>query len=165
MIQFHSIESKSLTMHSSSPRDRFGIRFSMLSRLWRRTIDQQMAAAGLADISWAPLIHLAESGDGVSQKELAALVGIDGSSLVRLLDTLESRGHIERCTAPADRRIKLVMLTDTGRAAVTDIRHHLLGIEHDMLADLSDGQLAAMLESLELIHQRISTLNSGSRDE
>src|SRR5690554_7415022 len=78
-------------MPSSSPRDRFGIRFSMLSRLWRRTIDQQMAAVGLSDISWAPLIHLAESGDGVSQKELASLVGIDGSSLVRLLDTLESR--------------------------------------------------------------------------
>lgn len=152
-------------MQPSSPRDRFGIRFSMLSRLWRRTIDQQMAAAGLADISWSPLIHLAESGDGVSQKELAALVGIDGSSLVRLLDTLETRGHIERCTAPDDRRIKLVMLTEAGRAAVTDIRHHLLRIEHDMLIDLGDEQLAAALDALEQVHQRIATLNSGSRDE
>lgn len=152
-------------MHPLLPRDRFGIRFSMLSRLWRRTIDQQMAAVGLADISWSPLIHLAESGDGVSQKELASLVGIDGSSLVRLLDTLETRGHIERCTAPADRRVKLVMLTDAGKAAVTDIRRHLLAIEHKMLADLSDEQLVATLDALELIHQRIGLLNSGAGDE
>ena len=152
-------------MQSNSPRDRFGIRFSMLSRLWRRTIDQQMAVAGLADISWAPLIHLAESGDGVSQKELASLVGIDGSSLVRLLDTLEARGHIERCTAPDDRRVKRVMLTSAGCAAVTDIRRHLLGIEHAMLQDLNDEQLTGMLDALERIHTRIGNLNRGNRDE
>lgn len=152
-------------MQASSPRDRFGIRFSLLSRLWRRTIDQQMAAVGLADISWAPLIHLAESGDGVSQKELASLVGIDGSSLVRLLDTLEARGHIERCTAPADRRVKLVMLTDAGRAAVIDIRSQLLAIEHQMLADLDDADLLRMLDALELIKQRISRLGQAPRDE
>lgn len=137
----------------------------MLSRLWRRTIDQQMAAVGLADISWAPLIHLAESGDGVSQKELASLVGIEGSSLVRLLDTLEARGHIQRCTAPDDRRVKLVMLTETGRRAVSDIRRQLLAIEHEMLVDLGDEQLSGMLDAIERIQQRITLLNSGVRDE
>lgn len=152
-------------MPSSSPRDRFGIRFSMLSRLWRRTIDQQMAAVGLSDISWAPLIHLAESGDGVSQKELASLVGIDGSSLVRLLDTLESRGHIQRLTAPEDRRVKLVMLTEAGKIAVGQIREQLRHIEQQMLADLTDPQLEAMLDALELIQRRIGLLNSGSIDE
>lgn len=152
-------------MHSLSPRDRFGIRFSMLSRLWRRTIDQRMAAAGLADISWSPLIHLAESGDGVSQKQLASLVGMDGSSLVRLLDTLEARGHIQRCPSPQDRRIKLIMLTDAGQAAVRDIRRHLLAIEHEMLVDLSDEQLTEMLDALALIQQRIGLLNGAAQDE
>jgi len=152
-------------MPSSSPRDRFGIRFSMLSRLWRRTIDQQMAAVGLPDISWAPLIHLAESGDGVSQKELASMVGIDGSSLVRLLDTLESRGHIQRLTAPEDRRVRLVMLTEAGKLAVGRIREQLRHIEQQMLADLTDQQLDAMLEALELIQRRIGLLNSGPADE
>jgi len=144
-------------MHSSSPRNRFGIRFSMLSRLWRRTIDQHMAAAGLADISWSPLIHLDESGDGVSQKELASLVGIDGSSLVRLLDTLEQRGHIHRHPDPGDRRIKLVMLTDAGREAVRDIRHHLRVVEQQMLQDLTDEQLAIMLEAFDAIQQCIGS--------
>lgn len=150
-------------MHASTPRIRFGIRFSMLSRLWRRTIDQKMAAAGLGDISWSPLIHLAESGDGVSQKELASLVGIDGSSLVRLLDMLESRGHIERHPSPNDRRVKLVMLTPAGREAVGVIRSHLNSIEQEMLLDLDDEQLAAMLEVFELIQARLTLMNGSAR--
>ncbi|HIZ50095.1 MAG TPA: MarR family transcriptional regulator [Candidatus Pseudomonas excrementavium] len=152
-------------MHLLSQWSRFGIRFSMLSRLWRRTIDQKMAAAGLADISWSPLIHLDESGDGVSQKQLAALVGIDGSSLVRLLDTLESRGHIQRCPAPGDRRIKLVMLTAAGREAVTTIRDHLQRIEQEMLQDLDDRQLQVMMESFEIIQQRLLLMGASARDE
>ena len=150
-------------MHASTPRIRFGIRFSMLSRLWRRTIDQKMAAAGLGDISWSPLIHLAESGDGGSQKELASLVGIDGSSLVRLLDMLESRGHIERHPSPNDRRVKLVMLTPAGREAVGVIRSHLNSIEQEMLLDLDDEQLAAMLEAFELIQARLTLMNGSAR--
>lgn len=150
-------------MNASTPRIRFGIRFSMLSRLWRRTIDQKMAAAGLGDISWSPLIHLAESGDGVSQKELASLVGIDGSSLVRLLDMLESRGHIERHPSPNDRRVKLVMLTPAGREAVGVIRSHLNSIEQEMLLDLDDEQLAAMLEAFELIQARLTLMNGSAR--
>lgn len=152
-------------MHTSTPRIRFGIHFSLLSRRWRRTIDQKMAAAGLGDISWSPLIHLDESGDGVSQKDLASLVGIDSSSLVRLLDTLEKRGHIERHSSPDDRRVKLVMLTLAGREAVGVIRSHLNSIEREMLQDLNDEQLAAMLEAFELIQARLTLMSGSTRHE
>lgn len=152
-------------MRLSAPKRRFGIRFSMLSRLWRRIVDQRMAAAGWADISWSPLIHLDEAGDGVSQKELAALVGIDGSSLVRLLDTLEERGHIERCTAPDDRRVKLLNLTNEGRKAVREIRKHLFAIEKEMLQDLNDEQVAALLEAFDQLHQRLTLLGRSVKPE
>lgn len=152
-------------MTLSIPKRRFGIRFSMLSRLWRRIIDQRMAAAGWADISWSPLVHLDEAGDGVSQKELAALVGIDGSSLVRLLDTLEERGHIQRCTAPDDRRIKLVKLTAEGRKALRGLRKHLLAVEKEMLQDLSDEQVSLLLEAFELMHKRMTRMGRSVKPE
>lgn len=152
-------------MKLSAPKRRFGIRFSMLSRLWRRTLDQKMAAAGWADISWSPLVHLDEAGDGVSQKELAALVGIDGSSLVRLLDTLEARGHIQRCPATDDRRIKLVKLTAEGRTALRGIRKHLFAIEKEMLQDLSDEQVTALLEAFELVHKRLAQMGRSVKPE
>lgn len=152
-------------MTLSVPKRRFGIRFSMLSRLWRRIIDQKMAAAGWADISWSPLVHLDEAGDGVSQKELAALVGIDGSSLVRLLDTLESRGHIQRHPDADDRRIKQVKLTAEGRKAVRGIRKHLFAIEKEMLQDLSDEQVTMMSEAFELVHQRLALMGRSEKSD
>ena len=79
-----------------TPRSRFGIRFALLARRWRQSLDAHLAEAGLSDATWVPLVHLHESGGGITQKDLAALVGIDSSSLVRLLDILCRQGLAER---------------------------------------------------------------------
>ncbi|MBY8022926.1 MarR family transcriptional regulator [Vibrio fluvialis] len=129
-------------------RQKFGIQFSIAARLWRRHLDQRLAQAGIKDISWAPLLHLDEFGDGISQKDLAASVGMEGSTLVRLLDTLEQKGQIERQADSHDRRAKRIYLTDSGREQVSALRAELLQIETEMLADVSDEQIDVMLEVL-----------------
>ena len=55
---------------------------------WRHALDGRMAALGLSDAAWPPLVYLDRSGEGVTQSELATRCGIDGSTLVRLLDIL-----------------------------------------------------------------------------
>ncbi|MBL4243637.1 MarR family transcriptional regulator [Vibrio fluvialis] len=130
-------------------RQKFGIQFSIAARLWRRHLDQRLAQAGIKDISWAPLLHLDEFGDGISQKDLAASVGMEGSTLVRLLDTLEQKGQIERQADSHDRRAKRIYLTDGGREQVSALRAELLQIETEMLADVSDEQIDVMLEVLD----------------
>ncbi len=145
---------------STSPRARFGVRFALLARRWRRALDARLAEAGLSDATWVPLVHLHESGDGITQKELAALVGIDGSSLVRLLDILCRQGLVERRVDAADARARLVHLTDAGRARVAEIRRELGKGEAEMLADLSDAEIAAMLRNFELIEQRLQALQA-----
>lgn len=145
---------------SISPRARFGVRFALLARRWRRALDARLAEAGLSDATWVPLVHLHESGDGITQKELAALVGIDGSSLVRLLDILCRQGLVERRVDAADARARLVHLTDAGRARVAEIRRELEKGEAEMLADLSDADIAAMLRNFQLIEQRLQALQA-----
>ncbi len=97
-----------MTDTPDTPRARFGVRFSMLARRWRRALDAHLVASGLSDATWVPLVHLHELGDGVTQKQLAARVGLDGSSLVRLLDILSRQGLLERRTDTADARARLV---------------------------------------------------------
>lgn len=133
----------------------FGFKFVTVSRFWRRIIDQKMSAAGWTDISWAPLIHLDESGDGISQKALAARVGMDSSTLVRLLDRLEELGQIERRADADDRRAKKVFLTTAGRKAVVGMRRELHAWEEAALADLSDVQIASMLDAFDKIQSRL----------
>ncbi|MBY7843328.1 MarR family transcriptional regulator [Vibrio fluvialis] len=130
-------------------RQKFGIQFSIAARLWRRHLDQRLAQADIKDISWSPLLHLDEFGDGISQKDLAASVGMEGSTLVRLLDTLEQKGQIERQADSHDRRAKRIYLTDAGREQVSALRAELLQIETEMLADVSDEQIDVMLEVLD----------------
>src|SRR4051794_20112205 len=105
----------------STSRRLFGFQFAVLARRWRTYLDQALSEAGLTDATWAPLVHLDRSGDGVPQKTLALRIGIDGSTLVRLIDILESRGLVERRTDPTDRRARLLHLTEAGRQAVSAI--------------------------------------------
>ncbi|UTV30998.1 MarR family winged helix-turn-helix transcriptional regulator [Photobacterium atrarenae] len=132
----------------------FGIQFSVIAHLWRRHLDQQLAQAGFNDISWTPLLHLDEFGDGINQQSLASSVEIEGSSLVRLLETLELRGHIIRQTDLQDRRSRHIYLTDAGRRRVAVLRQHLRQIESDILLDISDEQIATTLAMLSGLKQK-----------
>lgn len=153
-----------MTSASASPRARFGVRFALLARRWRRALDARLAEAGLSDATWVPLVHLHESGDGITQKELAALVGIDGSSLVRLLDILCRQGLVERRVDASDGRARLVHLTEAGRVRVAEIRRELAKGEAEMLADLSDAEIATMLRHFERIEQRLQGLQVQRRE-
>lgn len=148
-----------------SLRSRFGIRFSLLARRWRQALDARLAAAGLSDATWIPLVHLQETGGGITQKELAALVGIDGSSLVRLLDILSRQGLVERRPDESDGRARLIHLTPAGVQRVAEIREELTRGEEDMLADLSDADVAAVLKHFERIEQRLLALQGKRAEE
>jgi len=145
-------------MISDTPRFQFGIRFSLLARRWRRALDIRLARAGLTDATWVPLVHLHQTGGGLTQKELAALVGIDGSSLVRLLDILCRQGLAARRVDERDSRASLVHLTAQGERRVTEIRQELAKGEQEMLADLSDDNITTMLRNFDSIERRLTLM-------
>ncbi|GAA0692515.1 hypothetical protein GCM10009104_19570 [Marinobacterium maritimum] len=125
----------------------------------------QLAAAGLTDSIWAPLVHLRESGGGLVQKELAFLVGVDGSSLVRVLDILEREGLIERRRDAGDGRAKRIYLTQPGEARVNEILQEIGKAEAAMLSELTDDEIAAMFISFEKINCRMSELEAERTEE
>lgn len=140
----------------SDPKRLVGIRFSMLARRWCHEVEAFLAEAGLSDATWAPLVHLREGGDGQSQKHLAARLGIDASSLVRLLDILERQSLIERRPDQHDGRARQVYLTPEGEARVAHIRNLLWQAEELFLADLSDKEAQVMLDCFDRIDARIT---------
>lgn len=140
----------------SPDRARFGVTFSLLARRWRRLIEAHLATTGLTDATWLPLVHLDATGGGLTQKGLAALVGVDGSSLVRVLDILERDGLIERRRDAADGRARLIHLTESGETRVAEIQTALKTAETAMLVDLSDADLGVMLENFRAIDRRMA---------
>lgn len=149
----HLMDNETSDLHQ-----RIGIRLVGLARRWRQALDARLSSAGLSDATWAPLMHLHELGSGISQSELAAAVGLDGSSLVRLLDILVAQDLIERRPHAVDRRVKLVHLTPAGRRTVASIRKRLRIIESELLADVDDQDAEVMLRAFERIEARIAAM-------
>jgi DNA-binding MarR family transcriptional regulator len=73
-----------------------------------------LAPLGLGPREWAALTCLEEQ-HGLSQREVAELLGVDRTTMVALVDELESRGLVERRPQAGDRRKNAVGLTPDGR--------------------------------------------------
>src|ERR1043165_7588040 len=93
----------------------FGFRVSRIARRLRQAIDAELSSYGLTEATWRPLAYVGRLGEGVRQKELAAALGIEGPSLVRLLDGLERRGFVGGREQAGDRRARGIYLTAPGR--------------------------------------------------
>jgi DNA-binding MarR family transcriptional regulator len=56
-------------------------------------------------------------GEGMRLTELAVLAGMTKQSVGEVVDDLAARGYVERFPDPADRRAKLIRLTERGKEA------------------------------------------------
>ena len=125
----------------------FGLLVARLSRRLRQAVDAEMRLIGLTEATWRPLIYLRSLGDGVRQKELATAMSIEGPSLVRLLDSLERRGFIERREDENDRRARGIHLTRAGR----DLAVRAARIGNDLQKRLLESVPTADLEICERV--------------
>lgn len=97
--------------------DDVGFLLSRASGLVVRASNASLTGHGLRVRSYSVLLLAADSAEGVSQRELADVLGLDPSQVVLLVDELAAAGLVERRPSPADRRTRLVVATDAGRAA------------------------------------------------
>ncbi|GAA4127955.1 MarR family transcriptional regulator [Actinomadura keratinilytica] len=58
----------------------------------------------------------------VSQRDLIARIGIDKSTMVRIIDELEDKGLVSRRRAPQDRRAYQIVLTGRGEQTLDKAR-------------------------------------------
>ena len=131
-------------MSPSAPdfRTAFGALVSQTARRWRRAVDQKLQPFGLTEATWLPLLRVARAPAPMRQKDLAASLSLDGSSVVRLLDGLQAAGLIERREEADDRRAKAIVLTASGRKTVERVERVAREIRDQALADLTDQDVA-----------------------
>ena len=132
-------------------RQSIGALIGQIGRQWRRAIDRHLAPYGLTEATWLPLLHLARAAAPMRQKELAASLSLDGSSVVRLLDALEAAGLAERREDGSDRRAKVIVLTALGRQTVGQVEHSVLQVREQALAGLGEAELQATRATLQHI--------------
>lgn len=92
-----------------------------------------------------------------SQAALAEAIGADKTRIIPTLDDLQDRGYIERRPDPNDRRVRLLALTDAGRAAKDAAQEDIQRGEERWLGKLSADDRRLFLRIL----RKLSATDSG----
>ena len=94
--------------------------------------------------------------DGVerSVKALADSLGLSLAATSRAVDGLYERGLVEREEDPADRRMKRVRLTTTGRRVPHALNEARLSALHGFVDSLDEQEAGALGEALALVANR-----------
>ncbi|MFP8966100.1 MarR family winged helix-turn-helix transcriptional regulator [Pokkaliibacter sp. CJK22405] len=141
----------------------YGFHLHHLARLWRSALDSALNSVGLTQSTGIAIIHLAEAGEGISQRHLAEELAVEQPTLVRTLDFLVNKGLIERRPCPTDRRAKLLYLLPDGRAMVDRINSCRQQVQEDALAGISEDDLAALRTAFEAMHRNLYTLSERNK--
>jgi MarR family transcriptional regulator, organic hydroperoxide resistance regulator len=83
---------------------------------WEQRVNEASAAAGLSPVSAWALVQL-DPGAPISQKELAARLKCNPSTVVDPTDRLEEAGLVIRRPNPRDRRVNVLVVTPKGAGA------------------------------------------------
>ena len=106
-----------------------------------------LAPFGISGRELAVLLTLA-AGEPASQQEAAQRLGVDRTSMVGLVDALETKNLVARRPQEGDRRRNVVELTGTGRDTLRRASEAAAEVEREFLAPLSPAAAAQFTRAL-----------------
>jgi MarR family transcriptional regulator for hemolysin len=120
----------------------FASELGRVHRKWRARLDDRLKDTGLTHARWHALLTIwRQQEPPPTQRELAQSLGIEGPTLVRILDALEKEGLIERCAAE-DRRAKFIKATKAARPLMAKIERIAGDLRTELLRDIPEEHLA-----------------------
>lgn len=137
----------------------------VLSRAYRGAADKALADYGLSQATAWPVILAGRLGDGVRQGALAEALGVEGPSLVRVLDQLVAAGLMERREDPHDRRARTLHLTDAGHALRTQVEEVLVELRRRVFQGVSESDLEACLRVFDALKVSLGRSGAGAQED
>ena len=128
-----------------------------VGRVWRRIVDQALANSGLSQAMALPLLVLSR-GDHIRPGAIADELGLEGPSLVRIIDLLVAEKLVTRKEDATDRRAKILSLTGKGRQRAQEIEQVVDGLRKDFLKNIAEEQLRATVQMLATVERTLLDL-------
>jgi MarR family transcriptional regulator for hemolysin len=126
------------------------------SRAYKSMADKVASQYSLSQATALPVLILSRlEQDGVRPGVLADALGLEPSSLVRVIDLLIESGLIERRDDPQDRRAKILQLTVDGKTRAAQMEEALRPFRRNVFAGVDPADIDACLRVLATIQARI----------
>jgi DNA-binding MarR family transcriptional regulator len=100
---------------------------------------------------------------GMTLGEVSQRMMVSAGNVTSLVERLVQTGHVERRTAPNDRRSQLVRLSDSGRAHFGRLAAAHQAWVAELLAGLSEKDMAAAMEELAKLKKSVSRAIAAAR--
>ena len=130
-----------------------GLIIKIASKSIEKTLDGELRKkCGLSSGQWKVIGALALH-DGLSQKDLAEMVFVEGPTLVPILDRMEKEGFVQRRVDRQDRRTNLVFLTEKSELLIDSIIDCVLHVRKIITKDIPAEELEITKNVLRKITQ------------
>ncbi|MFJ6785805.1 MarR family winged helix-turn-helix transcriptional regulator [Streptomyces yangpuensis] len=136
---------------------------SRVARLHRIAAGRLLRDLGLHPGQEFLMMHLWDSG-AVRQSELIKAVGLDPSTVTKMLQRLEQSGHVRRRPDLADRRASLVEATEASCGLLMAVRGAWGELERQTLDGLDDTERAELGRLLGKVEASLCTTIARSGD-
>jgi MarR family transcriptional regulator for hemolysin len=135
------------------------------SRLMRRRFVQRAREVGLPlNRSEASVLVHVDREPGLSQAQLAEQLDMEAISLVRLIDSLQEAGLIERRPHAHDRRIRTLWLTGAAQPILAQVRSVADEVRAQAFGGLPDAEREVLLDLLVTVRENLATRAGGCAD-
>ena len=120
---------------------------------------EEISGVDLTPVQYAALVAIRDH-PGIDATRLSQIVAFDSSTLGSVLERLEGKGLITRTADPADRRIKLLDLTDAGAELIIRVAPAVRRTQERILEPLSPEDRHTFMT---LLAQLVDVNNAASR--
>jgi MarR family transcriptional regulator for hemolysin len=138
--------------------ENFAVGVHRTAHQWRICLDRRLRPLGLSQSTWRVLLILQHACEPQSQNAIAEALGVDGASVVRLIDKLEADGLVKRGFSPQDRRVRLITLTEGGLEKIAPLRAEARQLTRELLSGLDEQELAVASKLLTGVLGRLDNL-------
>jgi MarR family transcriptional regulator for hemolysin len=137
--------------------ERFSDALHSTSRAWRQAVDRRLKYLGVSQASWMTIAYAAKARSPLSQSELADKLGVEGATMVAMIDRLVNAGLVTREASTTDRRVKRVVLTPAGSKIYDRVKAEAAALRKELLTDTDPKKLLIATELLESLREVIET--------
>lgn len=126
-----------------------------VARAYKTSADRVASQHGLSQATAWPAVMIDQMGDGVRPGEVAEALGLDPSSVVRVIDQLIAAELLIREEDANDRRARLLTLTENGRQRVREIGQAMRPFRRTLFQDIDRKELETAMRVLEKLRLAI----------
>ncbi len=136
-------------------KESIGYSVAMANRALRKALDAELSHYGITFSQWQVLASLALEGE-TSQVKLAELIGVEGPTMVRILDRMEQKGWIKRKASSCDRRQKLISSTKKVESVWKKMAECAHGVRNRAVKGISSKDVADLQRLLKKIGENLN---------